>query len=114
MSAMANNDQDALKVYRAFSLAKPEAKVESLMRTKQEIGSDRFFKKVRSILDFKMLNADAILLFADKLEGKELDKFIKIYSEFSKKEQEAAAAEEEAKRIEEEKKAALDALGTEQ
>jgi hypothetical protein len=114
MSAMANNDQDALKVYRAFSLAKPEAKVESLMRTKQEIGSDRFFKKVRSILDFKMLNADAILLLADKLEGKELDKFIKIYSEFSKKEQEAAAAEEEAKRIEEEKKAALDALGTEQ
>jgi hypothetical protein len=61
-----------------------------------------------------MLNADAILLLADKLEGKELDKFIKIYSEFSKKEQEAAAAEEEAKRIEEEKKAALDALGTEQ
>lgn len=114
MSAMANNDQDALKVYRAFSLAKPEAKVESLMRTKQEIGSDRFFKKVRSILDFKMLNADAILLLADKLEGKELDKFIKIYSEFSKKEQEAAAAEEEAKRLEEEKKAASDALGTDQ
>ena len=114
MSAMANNDQDALKVYRAFSLAKPEAKVESLMRTKQEIGSDRFFKKVRSILDFKMLNADAILLFADKLEGKELDKFIKIYSEFSKKEQEAADAEEEAKRLEEQKKTAAEILGSDQ
>lgn len=114
MTAMVNNDQDAMKVYRAFSLAKPEAKVESLVRTKQEIGSDRFFKKVRGILDLKMLSDDAIVLFAKKLDKKDLDKFIKIYAEFSKQEQDAADAEEEAKRIEEEKKAALDALGTEQ
>lgn len=114
MVAMANNDQDALKVYRAFSLAKPEAKVESLMRTKQEIGSDRFFKKVRSILDFKMLSGDAIILLAKKLEGKERDKFIKIYAEFSQKEQEAADAEEEAQRLEQQRKEAAEAAGTEQ
>jgi hypothetical protein len=114
MTAMANNDQDAMKVYRAFSLAKPEAKVESLVRTKQEIGSDRFFKKVRNILDMKMLSDDAIVLFAKKLDKKDLDKFIKIYAEFSKQEQAAADAEEEAKRLEEQRKAASDALGTEQ
>jgi hypothetical protein len=54
------------------------------------------------------------LLFADKLEGKDLDKFIKIYSEFSKKEQEAADAEEEAKRLEEQKKTAAEILGSDQ
>jgi hypothetical protein len=114
MTAMANNDQDAMKVYRAFSLAKPEAKVESLVRTKQEIGSDRFFKKVRGILDLKMLSDDAIVLFAKKLDKKDLDKFIKIYAEFSKQEQEAADAEEEAKRLEEQGKAASDVLGSDQ
>jgi hypothetical protein len=114
MSAMVDNDQDALKVYRAFSLTKPEAKVESLMRTKQEIGSDRFFKKVRSILDLKMLSDDALGLLADKLDKKELQKFIKIYSEFSKQEQDAKDAEEEAARLEEQQKAIRDALGQDQ
>lgn len=114
MSAMVDNDQDALKVYRAFSLTKPEAKVESLMRTKQEIGSDRFFKKVRSILDLKMLSDDALVLLADKLDKKELQKFIKIYSEFSKQEQDAKDAEEEAARLEEQQKAMRDALGQDQ
>lgn len=114
MTAMVNNDQDAMKVYRAFSLAKPEAKVESLVRTKQEIGSDRFFKKVRSILELKMLSDDAIVLFAKKLDNKELDKFIKIYAEFSKQEQEAKDAEEEAAILEEQQKAMSDALGQDQ
>lgn len=114
MTAMANNDQDAMKVYRAFSLAKPEAKVESLIRTKQEIGSDRFFKKVRSILDFKMLSDDAIILFAEKLDKKDLQRFAKIYSEFSKQEQDAKDAEEEAARLEEQQKAMKEALGQDQ
>jgi hypothetical protein len=114
MVAMSNNDQDALKVYRAFSLTKPAEKVESLMRTKQEIGSDRFFKKVRSILDLKMLNDEGIKLFAEKLDRKELDKFIKIYTEFSNKEEEARTAEEEAARLEEQQKAMREAGGLEQ
>jgi hypothetical protein len=62
----------------------------------------------------KMLSDDAIVLFAKKLDKKDLDKFIKIYAEFSKQEQAAADAEEEAKRLEEQRKAASDALGTEQ
>lgn len=114
MSAMINNDQDAMKVYKAFSLDKAESKVESLMRTRQEIGSDRFFKKIRSALDFKMLNGEGLKLLAEKLDAKDLDKLIKIYSEFSKKEQEAKDAEEEAARLEEQQKAMKEALGQDQ
>jgi hypothetical protein len=114
MTAMINNDQDAMKVYKAFSLDKAESKVESLMRTRQEIGADRFFKKIRSALDFKMLNGEGIKLLAEKLDAKDLDKLIKIYSEFSKQEQDAKDAEEEAARLEEQQKAMRDALGQDQ
>ena len=114
MTAMINNDQDAMKVYKAFSLDKAESKVESLMRTRQEIGADRFFKKIRSALDFKMLNGEGIKLLAEKLDAKDLDKLIKIYSEFSKKEQEAKDAEEEAARLEEQQKAMREAGGLDQ